>query len=614
MPWSNSYTASRSETNRLLAVSDLNFKLQTRIPDAPHHALVLSSPWPLMLPMLLTNCDASCYLDFNPKPPLLPGPPSLSPTAPKNQLPSSSISSTATTAQSSSARPAPLRTQSYSKRHASFDTPREVPLPAMPSGQVRPALIPTFDDSERESEASWYQTQQRPSGSVRKSTGEPDLTAPIATPVGASQSTHEGYFPLLPQFSRNNSAPTPPHTSRVDLRPRKDPSPDFVNQSENSSPGQSAGSDDTTPAHESPFRAQSPMEGAAVDQKAENRGYEKGIHMVTSDSRLSSSSLPLPHVYNAERVTRLPPTTRHVAGTASSTHATTSEMSLAIPEGQAVQNLSSGAHGTSEPSSAMGHRSSFPLAASATLEVPLDSGLSSPLLPNTTPGTTFRFSASSLQRQVSVDDEEEREALQRGHTPKLPEIEAPKSVLHPLLATSPTKGTPSFATPPSGPRDPLPPSKSSPDKVSPRDSTTSPTMSIKTDRASTASGSSGVGSDYISFAHRASESSPTVQPGIRSQATISRLINQRSERDKSESSTSSSSALPGQTSQSLPENNTIQRDGTNGPVMTVDTTPSAYILQASLPGYQRDEITISTRKKRILHVVADGFVSGGGEF
>jgi HSP20 family molecular chaperone IbpA len=47
--------------------------------------------------------------------------------------------------------------------------------------------------------------------------------------------------------------------------------------------------------------------------------------------------------------------------------------------------------------------------------------------------------------------------------------------------------------------------------------------------------------------------------------------------------------------------------------MTVDTTPSAYVLEASLPGYQRDEITLSTRKKRILHVVADGFVSGGGE-
>jgi hypothetical protein len=134
-------------------------------------------------------------------------------------------------------------------------------------------------------------------------------------------------------------------------------------------------------------------------------------------------------------------------------------------------------------------------------------------------------------------------------------------------------------------------------------------MSIKTDRESTASGSSGVGSDYASLAPRVSESSPTVYP-----ATISRLINQRSEGGKSESSTSPPLALPGQTSQSLPENDTIQRDSTNGPVMTVDTTPSAYILQVSLPGYQRDEITISTRKKRILHVVVDGFVSGGGEF
>ncbi|KAG8805142.1 hypothetical protein FRC18_006859, partial [Serendipita sp. 400] len=30
--------------------------------------------------------------------------------------------------------------------------------------------------------------------------------------------------------------------------------------------------------------------------------------------------------------------------------------------------------------------------------------------------------------------------------------------------------------------------------------------------------------------------------------------------------------------------------------------------------YERDEITLSTRKKRVLHIVADGFVSGGGHF
>lgn len=46
--------------------------------------------------------------------------------------------------------------------------------------------------------------------------------------------------------------------------------------------------------------------------------------------------------------------------------------------------------------------------------------------------------------------------------------------------------------------------------------------------------------------------------------------------------------------------------------MTVQTTSTAYVLTAFLPGYQRDEITLSTRKRRVLHVVADPFISSRG--
>lgn len=51
--------------------------------------------------------------------------------------------------------------------------------------------------------------------------------------------------------------------------------------------------------------------------------------------------------------------------------------------------------------------------------------------------------------------------------------------------------------------------------------------------------------------------------------------------------------------------------------MTVQTTSNAYILTTFLLGYQRDEITLSTRKRRVLHVVADPFLSasrGTGHF
>ena len=42
--------------------------------------------------------------------------------------------------------------------------------------------------------------------------------------------------------------------------------------------------------------------------------------------------------------------------------------------------------------------------------------------------------------------------------------------------------------------------------------------------------------------------------------------------------------------------------------MTAQTTSTA-ILTTFLPGYQRDEITLSTRKRCVLHVVADPFSS-----
>ena len=53
--------------------------------------------------------------------------------------------------------------------------------------------------------------------------------------------------------------------------------------------------------------------------------------------------------------------------------------------------------------------------------------------------------------------------------------------------------------------------------------------------------------------------------------------------------------------------------GPQGPhYMTVQTPSTAYILTTFLPGYQRDEIAPSTRKRRVLHVVADPFISSRG--
>jgi hypothetical protein len=44
----------------------------------------------------------------------------------------------------------------------------------------------------------------------------------------------------------------------------------------------------------------------------------------------------------------------------------------------------------------------------------------------------------------------------------------------------------------------------------------------------------------------------------------------------------------------------------------VDTKPSEYRLTARLPGFSRDGIVLATKKKRVLHVVADSWEHGGG--
>ncbi|KAI0690280.1 hypothetical protein C8T65DRAFT_711670 [Cerioporus squamosus] len=47
--------------------------------------------------------------------------------------------------------------------------------------------------------------------------------------------------------------------------------------------------------------------------------------------------------------------------------------------------------------------------------------------------------------------------------------------------------------------------------------------------------------------------------------------------------------------------------------IAVDTKPAEYRLLVRLPGFKRDAITVSTRKRRILHVVADSWEPNGGE-
>lgn len=46
----------------------------------------------------------------------------------------------------------------------------------------------------------------------------------------------------------------------------------------------------------------------------------------------------------------------------------------------------------------------------------------------------------------------------------------------------------------------------------------------------------------------------------------------------------------------------------------VETAPSEYKLLVRLPGFSREGITLATKRRRILHIVADSWETGGGEY
>lgn len=48
--------------------------------------------------------------------------------------------------------------------------------------------------------------------------------------------------------------------------------------------------------------------------------------------------------------------------------------------------------------------------------------------------------------------------------------------------------------------------------------------------------------------------------------------------------------------------------------IAVETSQGEYRLIVRLPGYRRDSITLSSRRRRILHIVADSWEPGGGHF
>ncbi|PVF98490.1 hypothetical protein CPB86DRAFT_733028 [Serendipita vermifera] len=559
------------------------------------------------------------------------------------------------------ARPVPLRSQSYSKRHASFDTPREVPLPAPPPGVDVSDRPPTFDDSERETKRppnDWtqsdkYRGPQSPmygTGLDRNSRGD-RLITPGKTP-SFNRANVEDYFSIgystsqslpsqqPPYLARNNSAPTPPHTPGVDqLVPKQHPSAEIsdagtISRSE-SSPGTDAGSVSDVSAQVDSSKDPDERGGGILKaipdtefQLPEER--RKVAMQLLHEGRLSTASLPLPRSYAADRVSQLPPSSRLPCGTAGGASSSSGSGSEG---GRNVATPTNAGYSTSQPEyhregtqdSGLSEQKRVSLGAlgySVGTGVPpvLTSRLSElQSLDLVAPGTAWRSSGSAMRRTYGEDDDEGSVATAPTaiqHILKQPEIETPDPKLNPFLLTpnmtpsstdqkgtdigpSSTSATPGHHTFMKGPipqtyHDPEGPSN----KTSPKPNNPSGSNST-VDRDSTASGSSGASSDPNTYPDLHSSNSdipdhPKAISGDNAQPSISNTPEQ----------VTGNAKLPDSSAPSVHHT----------PLMTVDTTPSAYILEASLPGYQRDEITLSTRKKRILHVVADGFVSGGGHF
>lgn len=56
----------------------------------------------------------------------------------------------------------------------------------------------------------------------------------------------------------------------------------------------------------------------------------------------------------------------------------------------------------------------------------------------------------------------------------------------------------------------------------------------------------------------------------------------------------------------------LARECPHSTEIRVETSRADYKLIVRLPGYRRDSITLSTRRRRILHIVADSWEPGGG--
>ncbi|KAF7971618.1 hypothetical protein HWV62_20722 [Athelia sp. TMB] len=410
-----------------------------------------------------------------------------------NQIPSHPHSSSSTHTNTKYAAPPttqrpslPSRTTSYSKRHASFDSPREVPLPS--PATLMQQYFPAFPSAPRREHA--------------KSVSQPQAFASVFRDEGDGSDSASG---SSGSGSVSGSASGSPAPSELSLRHPKVPGSPRARHAPYPPPH----------LHPHPHHGDDLLRG---DIKGKERERERA-----GEEAQAGQVFPFARPYS------LPHSTASSSASSASTEVgaavggggSTSTSSLPLPAQTPVRLL--------PPASPM--HTDFPLP----LPEPASSSSSSPSA--TTP--------ASAQKEPPLHLRPQTQPPPPGPPHRTRDAAVPSSFTIPPLPTR---------------RPPSPP--------------------------------------------------PTSYPNPHPHASMSRSLSTTTTTDEYVSAPAPPTVLPGPARPAAP----FLAPSPVEHAVRVETARGAYTLHISLPGFRRDAITLATRRRRVLHVVADDWAPGGGHF
>lgn len=457
----------------------------------------------------------------------------------------------------------PGKISSFSKRHASFDSPREVPVPSPPQ------------NNSNQAQFSYFPPMTKPEFSVLTKSRPTSLSNKI---------TEHGFDPVFDEQADETG---------------------WTNVSKRNSVGDEK-AESSTP---SPQRLQKASSSSAV---------------VTSQSHIHPYprpySVPHPHSDNGQSEPSSPPkyqSSPSVDRTSSASLPLPTQIPFHVLPKVGSQDGATGAIAESPTSHKTGLDSLVSdIARSSTLELDEDTESHRPLSKNSDDGTEGSGSSDSL-RSVSSNascstssrtSPIDGDTIRKEPTPRPVSHPPPKTSTYPesfaqqhvslpspadsslaaatALRRSATISTNQSPIPPPEPPVILPSPPLPPTSLSARLASSSSNSSCSTHESSSGSGS--ISPNCPNNNDSTCNSSKSIPP--------SRLLNSVMAAEPPYAPFLSHAPPPADS------------------WIEVETTPSEYRLNVRLPGFQRDGITLATKKRRILHVVADSWGTGGGHF